>query len=138
VLGFPARFTPGRSYELRVRLRHPGLRAAGFQAAVRAGNGRGGSDAGSLEPLDDRVSATLHEYVTYLSQTAQGASAADSTEWKVSWTAPAADSVAVLNVAANAANGDESQFGDYVYSLELRSDRLSPADGRTGTRQAPR
>ncbi len=138
VLGFPERFAPGRSYELRVRLRHPELGAAGFQAAVRVGDGSGGSDAGALQPLDDRVSATLHEYVTYLSQTAQGATAADSTEWKLSWTAPAADYVVVLNVAANAANGDESQFGDHVYSLELRSEILRPASGGTGTRQAPR
>ena len=138
VLGFPERYVPGSRYDLRIRLRHPELRAAGFQAAVRSPDGQGGSDAGTLEPLDDRVSATLYEYVTYLSQSANGAAATDSAEWKISWTAPASRTGVVLNVAGNAADGDASQFGDRVYSLELRSEMQEPGEGRGAARQARR
>jgi hypothetical protein len=49
-------------------------------------------------------------------------------EWSVRWTAPAETIAPVIfHVAANSANDDNSQFGDYIYIDSLtvppRSDR---------------
>jgi hypothetical protein len=43
--------------------------------------------------------------------------AADTARWTVLWTAPQGGAGAVrFNAAANAANEDDSQFGDYIYT----------------------
>jgi hypothetical protein len=41
--------------------------------------------------------------------------------WKLSWTAPEAGGRAVLHAAAVAGDGDESQAGDFAYTLEAVS-----------------
>jgi hypothetical protein len=58
--------------------------------------------------------------------------------WRLSWTAPTPDAGrVVLDVAANAADGDESQMGDRVYTLTLESappvglNALQPLPGMT-------
>ncbi len=45
--------------------------------------------------------------------------------WAVEWLAPAAATgPVVFHVAANAANGDESPLGDFVYLAEVRARAL--------------
>ncbi|MGH7263342.1 MAG: hypothetical protein ACREMB_00610, partial [Candidatus Rokuibacteriota bacterium] len=47
VAGLPASYTPDTAYRIRVALRRPGTRRAGFQLAVRFADGpRRGQDAG--------------------------------------------------------------------------------------------
>jgi hypothetical protein len=42
--------------------------------------------------------------------------AADTARWTVLWTAPESGGEVRFNGAANAANQDDSQFGDYIYT----------------------
>ena len=68
--------------------------------------------------------------VRYAQQTADGVEPErpGSTGWAVEWTAPAAGCGAVrFDVAANAANGDNSALGDYVYTRSLV---VRPSGGR--------
>lgn len=109
---------PGRSYEVELVLVREGMSAAGFQLAFRTASG---DDAGTLEPLDDR-STVSKAGATYLQHTAQGTSlvATDTARWRFRWTADDAPGPVLIHAAGNAGNGDESQFGDYVYTLEKR------------------
>ena len=119
--GVPPRYRAGRSYELVVTLRRPGMLRGGFQLAARFADGAAaGTQAGALTPSDER-SALVRDSVTavrYVQHTQAGtAVAGGEARWNFRWTAPGAARVAVvLHVAANAANDDDSPLGDYIYT----------------------
>lgn len=122
VEGFPERYEAGATYEVTLHLRSAGMERAGFQASVRVLEGAGkGAAAGKAIPLDDRVVVRQEGEVPYV-QHAPGAAwtnGAGTVSWTFGWTAPAAgDETVALHVAANSANGDESPFGDIVYTAE--------------------
>ena len=123
VEGFPGRYEPGRTYEVRVTLASEGTERAGFQAAVRRASGPGeGTQAGRLAPVDPRTMVQDTAGVQYV-QHARGASwtgGAPAASWSFAWTAPDGGPV-VLHAAANSSNGDESPLGDIVYTAEARS-----------------
>lgn len=108
----------GRSYDVELILVREEMLRAGFQLSVRDGDG---ADAGLLEPIDPSTTTSSGRGITYLQQTIDGAAVeGDSTIWRFRWTAPDDLGEAVFHAAGNAANGDESQFGDFVYTLERR------------------
>lgn len=119
--GVPAAYTPGRPYPLTIALSRPGTALAGFQLTARFEDG---TQAGRLAPpagAEDRVgiSSSADTQVSYAHQREGGSrpTAEGATRWTVEWTAPAAGAHAVLfHVAANAADGDGSASGDYVYT----------------------
>ena len=119
--GFPERYTPGTTYDLELTLsRQPAITAAGFQLAVRLADS---TQAGTISvPADDRARVALVDErgVQYAHhQLAEPApSASESVRWKLSWTAPQAAGEIFVHAAAVAGNGDESQTGDFVYTLE--------------------
>lgn len=119
VSGMPDRFSPGDSYRITVALTRPGMQRAGFQLAIRyAAGARAGTPAGVLLAGDSRVAvAAAPSGVPYAQHTIVGATLAgtDSAEWTVEWRAPARAGTVSLHVAANAANGDQSEFGDHIY-----------------------
>ena len=128
-LAAPAGFEPGATYELEVTLAHPELAAAGFQMAVRfAAGSRAGEQAGRLDAGTHGVAVTADTAsgVLYAHQSATGAVQDSNTaRWVVRWTAPDTATAVVIHVAANAANDDASEFGDFVYATErtVRPDR---------------
>lgn len=119
--GLPARYTPGQAYRLVVRLRRPGMAAAGFQLSART---PAGAQAGTLAPAEgsSAVQVQAASAVQYAGHTEPGSrlAAPGAAEWPVVWTAPAAGPV-TFHVSANAADDDRSPLGDYVYSLERTS-----------------
>ncbi|CAN5517194.1 hypothetical protein BH23BAC4_BH23BAC4_16330 [soil metagenome] len=121
ILDLPKRIGPNEPVEFFVTLRHPQLVMAGFQLTIRDGEGR---QAGTIEPVDERAARTEGAGgVEYLHHSAQG-NTPDSNEgarWRVRWTPDRAGHV-VAHVAAIAANGDASEFGDFVFadSLQIR------------------
>lgn len=124
-LDAPPAFQPGQAYRLVVRLQRPDLAAGGFQLAVRfADGGRAGEQAGALHAVDRRVAVTVDPAggVAYAHQTGAGAGAAGggATAWAVRWTAPDTAADVVIHVAANAANDDASEFGDFIYADSAR------------------
>jgi hypothetical protein len=120
--GVPAAYRPGERYRISVTLRRGEMQRGGFELAARFAEGTAaGRQAGSLRALDERVRVTegTRSGVQYATQARPGIQLgqAGRIEWVVEWTAPAAAAGAVVfHAAANAANGDESQFGDLVYT----------------------
>jgi hypothetical protein len=127
--GLPDAYQPGASYQLTILLSGPGLGSAGFQLSARFSAGSAaGTQAGELRPVDARTTLTTagSPGVQYLHHTAAGTmpTIADTARWTLEWVAPAegmipagSDAVA-FHLVANAADGDESPFGDLIYAAE--------------------
>ena len=128
--GVPASYTPGERYLITVTLARPGIRRAGFQLAARQVGIKtsAGANAGSLQAMDAAVQRVEEKGVTYIQHTPEGAEVRTpgSASWKFTWTAPGQGPV-VFHVAANAADGDDSPLGDYIYTAIINS---RPADRR--------
>ncbi len=44
-------------------------------------------------------------------------------KWTIQWKVPEQNSLPVIfNIAANAGNGDQSEFGDFIYAEEITVD----------------
>lgn len=125
-LDVPAGWRPGEVYRIAVTVREPALGRAGFQLSARY---RDGTQAGTLEPAGPRVRLARADGVTYASHSEEGAepSAPGVATWDVFWTAPCATRPVVFDVAANAANDDDSPFGDRVGAIR----RTAAARGAT-------
>lgn len=131
VRGFPETYEPDRTYMLEIMVTGPRLRTAGFQLAIRyLAGARAGTSAGKLEPGSRSVAVleAAENGVRYAQHFQEGTlpTAPDMARWQVQWTAPEAGyGTVVLHAAANAANGDDSEFSDQIYTTS----RVS-AEGR--------
>ena len=131
--GVPDTFDPSATYRITVSLERPGMGRAGFQLAARIGEGDGaGGPAGALQALggDERVQAvTAADGVTYVQHTEPGTALTGpgTASWTVEWRPAAGDAASVVfHVAANAANDDASEFGDFIYTAVATT---RPANG---------
>ena len=129
--GLPAAYEPGGQYAITVRLETDGMAVGGFQMAIRFSNDpEPGLSAGWWEPLDANVTVTPDSIdgTLYAHQTPVGSSVSDPTlaTWAMMWHAPEAGGDVMLNAAANSGNGDNSPFGDLIYTF---SAEVSPAAG---------
>lgn len=127
--GVPERYDPGESYRIIVTLSRRGMGAGGFQLAARYTDGSAaGRQAGSFRVTDDRAAVSEGKTgVLYPHHVEAGTSLTgrDTATWTLEWTAPAEPSLPVtFHAAANAANGDDSEFGDFIY---LHSKTTRPA-----------
>lgn len=134
--GFPERFEPGQIYALELTLERPGMKAAGFPLAVRLADGK--TQAGRIEvaKADAAPVALLEERgVQFAHQRTPAApSAGESTvRWRLSWTAPDSGAPVTLHAAAVAGGGDESQAGDFVYTLEWSANVVADDDASPDT-----
>ena len=127
--GVPDVFIPRRSYRVTITLARPEMGRAGFQLAARFADDDGrGRQAGHLHSLDDRVQLVDGaDSIVYAQHTESGSVLADQAEtsWIVEWVPSDATAPVTLHVAANAANDDASEFGDYVYVADALT-RPSP------------
>ncbi len=116
LLGLPDRLQPGRRYELRIHLRRPGLAAAGFQLSARTPDGL---NAGTWHWPDSTIQHLQQNGISYLTHRKAGTdpTGTDRSEWVVHWTAPDSATTVLFHLAANAANGDASEFGDHTYRI---------------------
>lgn len=119
VSGLPQGFTPGQRYTITVSVSHPELTRAGFELSVRFDDGTG---AGSVSPRDRRSEIVPGDAggVTYVRQTREGAMPTNRGEarWTFDWIAPTTPRPVRVHAAANAANGDASPLGDFVYTTD--------------------
>lgn len=122
VRGLPSSgYTPGESYRLTVTLTREGMGRAGFQLAIRFADGPDrGAQAGTLKSDDARTEITIDGTppVQYIHHTRAGTAltSAGTAAWSFTWIAPDGDAPISIDVSANAANDDASEFGDYVYA----------------------
>lgn len=107
--GLPESIAPGRAYDLTLRLSAKGTRKAGFLLRAEFED----VEAGRFEPLEEGLEAKGGA----LRSTAPAPPNADGEiVWRFRWIAP--DDVgarALFYVAANAANDDQSPFGDQIF-----------------------
>ena len=127
--GVPASFEAGQRYTLTVTLTRAGMKRAGFQLATRFKDS--GGQAGTLAPGSgegERVRVESQGGVQYASQTKGGSSvsAADATRWTIEWIAPDRGGSVLVHVSANAADGNNSADGDFVYTAARESASASP------------
>jgi len=127
VEGLPERVEAGASYRITIRLDAAGARAAGLLlVAAHAGEPRDAAPAGDFEAVDARTQARG----AAARSTAAGSRPTERGDlvWTVVWHAPQRlAGPVVLYLAANAANGDASPFGDTIH---LRKVRLTPPADR--------
>ncbi len=120
--GFPERYDPGATYELELMLSRPSkLAVAGFQLAIRHAANK--MQAGTIRPpaedeeriglLDERGTQFAHHRLAEVTPPV-----GTSVRWKLAWIAPENAGQVVAHAAAVAGDGDDSQLGDYVYTLE--------------------
>lgn len=115
----PDLYRPGEPHEIEINVQREDIGKAGFQMTARFENG---SQAGRFE-LNDKLTETpgIDNELQYIQHgigevTAEGG----SKTWAVIWNAPEEKTGPVyLNIAVNAANGDDSEFGDWIYVDEL-------------------
>lgn len=123
--GVPTAYTPGETYRVQLRLTRPGVAIGGFELTARFEDG--GAQAGRLFVLPEdagRVAVETSYDIEYVQHLRPGTTvvARDTAVWTVLWTAPSERGSAVLmHAAGNAADGDDSQFGDYIYTAMARS-----------------
>ena len=122
--GVPEPWRPGRAYRITVTLRRDSLARAGFELSARFLPG--GGNAGLLIPYDSLLTAVDRDSssgVSYAHHTRRGTSVQRAVaRWTVLWTAPLSGSSDIaFNVAAVAANDDNSNLGDAVYTASARA-----------------
>jgi hypothetical protein len=123
-LSAPERYSPGKTYAVTITLTRPGMAIGGFQLTARFADDS--AQAGALAPADgqqDRIKVLTDRGVQYAYHSRPGTdlTATDVVRWTLQWTAPAGRRAVLFHVAANAANGDDSQTGDFVYTSRARS-----------------
>jgi len=116
VTGFPKEYKPSETYPIKVEITHqqdPG--AWGFQLAARAKETH--AQAGMLKPTNANTQILSLQNIDYITHTADGTF---SNVFEFNWVAPpTAVGEVVVNAAGNAANGDASPVGDYIYATSL-------------------
>lgn len=122
VKGISRKFSPDSVYEITISTTRNGLQRAGFQMSARFSNGK---QAGSFQHISDRTEFTGVDQgkIQYVQHSAGGTVPVSNGRgaWRVLWRAPAVGSDTVyMHVAVNAANGDASEFGDFINSMEIR------------------
>lgn len=128
--GIPARFAPGERYTLTVTLDRAGMKRAGFQLTARFNDG--GGQAGTIAAVSidaERVQIDRQSGIQYAGQKKAGSAVAEDARarWTIEWVAPPRGGAVVFNVAANAADGNESADGDYIYTASAEAAAPEPA-----------
>ncbi|HXF95129.1 MAG TPA: choice-of-anchor V domain-containing protein [Gemmatimonadales bacterium] len=121
--GLPTAYVPGATYRVTVTLRRGALRRAGFEVTARFASGEG---AGAWRARDSATATTRGENgVVYAHHTRAGSTLTrpGTAQWTLEWTAPPANGDIVFHAAANAANDDNSEFGDFIYTAAFRIGR---------------
>ncbi len=114
--GLPERWQADQTYRLDVVLRAAGLRRGGFQLAIRFTDG---VQAGSLAGEEGRTRVTIHNNIAYAHHVATGTEPIEpgALRWTLHWTPPTRGGSVVIHAAGNAANDDNSEFGDTIVTM---------------------
>ncbi len=127
--GVPAQYVPGQTYPLTVILSDPGQQRWGFELTV-LDDADPAAEGGSLvvtDPLNTQISEDVDGTEDYLKHTSDGTHwpSDGPTEWTFDWVAPDLPSV-TFYFCGNAADGDQSFIGDYIYARTVSAVRGGP------------
>jgi hypothetical protein len=124
ILGVPSQYAPGGAYSITVRLSSTAnqnslTRRWGFElTAIRLSDGQGTGTFQSPDLLVRTGSPATgnRPYISHDGDTfQQGASS--PVQWSFTWVAPQQDvGTIVFYAAGNAANGDQTNSGDFIYT----------------------
>ncbi len=123
ITGIPTKISGEERINIKVTVEREVLGAAGFQLSARYSDGR---QAGSFDITgEDRMmfSRAVPDSLEYVQHSDVGTELTEenSSSWTLIWEAPESVSGPVIfNVAANAANSDQSEFGDFIYAREIK------------------
>lgn len=133
VKGIPSKLLPDHRYTFEIVLKRDQIKKGGFQMTSRFVDG---SQAGEFENAEKSgISFTMQvpDSVQYIQHSSEGSTVSfyqsqysdyedSEIKWNVIWRSPTqlTDSI-IFNVAANAANGDDSEFGDWIYVKEYKA-----------------
>lgn len=125
-------YRPGMTYRLRVEVRDPDQQRWGFQLSARLASDPANAQAGDLVPTSDLTRVvcgngaakpcTANNQIQLIMHTVPGTRTGIRTgaDFEFDWTAPSAGAGTVsFYVAGNAANGDGTNQGDYIYTSSL-------------------
>lgn len=120
ISGIDSVVVPSTDYLITIKVTRPDLGKAGFQMTSRYPDG---TQAGQFQ---------VNEFVTFTPNTPDTSAylqhAVGNVEpnkmvktWSFIWTSPNTfiSETIIFNIAANAANGDASEFGDWIYVREI-------------------
>lgn len=122
IAGLPKQYEPGKTYPIKLAITHTQDRGAwGFQLAARVK--ATGAQAGELRTVDDdRVQILVEKDIQYIEHVEKGT---QFNVFEFNWVAPSSPvGEVIMHAAGNAANGDISADGDYIYSTSVT---VSPA-----------
>ena len=128
VYGIPDVIEENRVYEFEIIIQREDLMKAGFQLSARYADG---SQAGTFQlDKNDRVMFTQQvlDSLQYLQHSKQGILPLEDGEnrWDVVWKSPELIPDTIhFHIAANAANGDQSEFGDWIYKQSFKVNKKS-------------
>src|SRR5262249_51694162 len=132
-----ATYTPGVKQRIQAQVSDPAQRRWGFELSARVASDVANAQAGDLTPTDGNTqvlcvngrlapcsSAAVLQFITHtLAGTRLGTTS--SATFEFDWTPPAADVGPItLYAAGNAANGNNQNTGDHIYTTSLD---LAPA-----------
>ncbi len=117
-------FTPGRTYDITVRVADKDSKRFGFQLVALNNDDKSNAgvlsinDASRTQIITNELQFQDRQYATYTylgtEQFSDGAG-----YWKVKWTAPASAKNVTLYSATVIANNDDTDYGDYVLTASL-------------------
>jgi hypothetical protein len=115
VNGLPAEYVPDQSYPVTVVVQRTAAVKYGFQISAVDANG---NQAGSFTAGSNRVSVITGSGIQYAQHNALATTLAPFTgTFALTWRAPAtAVGTVRFNVAGNAANGNQQNTGDFIYT----------------------
>jgi uncharacterized protein (TIGR03437 family) len=116
-----ATYTPGAKQRIQVQLSDSSQRRWGFELSARVA-GAPATQAGTLASVDANTAVQTQSGVQFVTHTLSGTrnGATGGVTFEVEWTPPATDvGDVVLYAAGNAANGNNSDSGDRIYTTSL-------------------
>lgn len=120
--GIPSSYDPGEMYTFTIEVSRKDLDKAGFQLTARYADS---TQAGSFSVESDRIEFTNSTGdVQYVQHSPEGTepNESDISIWSLKWAAPEQSKGNIIfSLAANAANGDASEFGDFIFIREIVS-----------------
>ncbi|MDK9698555.1 MAG: hypothetical protein OEM52_00195 [bacterium] len=123
VIGLPDFYYPGETYTVQMQLQQTGQSRWGFElTSLKETNYQQAGSLNVTAPVFTQLSVGVGNDPDYLKHTTTGTfqnSFNGPVYWNFSWTAPTAGSDTVgFYLAMNAANGDESNRNDYIYTRQ--------------------